>query len=106
MSIINTTDENFENHVLKNKKPVLTDFWASWCAPGLQLAPILEEIAKEMEDKIVVVKHDIDNFPNQPTRYAVRGIPTMLLFKDGELKSTKVGVSTKSNIVSWINENI
>jgi len=106
MTIINTTDENFENDVLKNKKPVLVDFWATWCTPCLQLSPILQEIAKEMEDKIVVVKHDIDNFPNQPTRYGVRGIPTMLLFKDGELKSTKVGSTTKSNIISFINENI
>ena len=106
MSIINTTDENFEKDVLKNQKPVLTDFWASWCSPCLQLAPILEEIAEEMKDQIVIAKHNIDDHPNQPSRFGVRGIPTMLLFKNGELKSTKVGATTKSNVITWIKENI
>ena len=106
MPVINTTDENFEKDVLKNQKPVLTDFWASWCGPCLQLAPILEEIAEEMKDKIVVAKHNIDDHPNQPTRFGVRGIPTMLLFKNGELAGTKVGVTTKSNILDFIKENI
>ena len=106
MVIINTTDENFEKNVLKNQKPVLTDFWASWCGPCLQLAPILEEIAEEMKDKIVVAKHNIDDHPNQPTRFGVRGIPTMLLFKNGELAGTQVGVTTKSNIIAFIKKNI
>ena len=106
MTIINTTDENFEKDVLKNQKPVLTDFWASWCSPCLQLAPILEEIAEEMKDQIVIAKHNIDDHPNQPSRFGVRGIPTMLLFKNGELKSTKVGATTKSNVITWIKENI
>ena len=106
MSIINTTDENFEKDVLKNQKPVLTDFWASWCSPCLQLAPILEEIAEEMKDQIVIAKHNIDDHPNQPTRFGVRGIPTMLLFKNGELVGTQVGVTTKSNILNFIKKNI
>ena len=106
MSIINTTDENFEKDVLKNQKPVLTDFWASWCAPCRQLAPILEEIAEEMKDQIVIAKHNIDDHPNQPTRFGVRGIPTMLLFKNGELAGTQVGVTTKSNILNFIKKNI
>ena len=106
MPIINTTDENFEKEVLKNQKPVLTDFWASWCAPCVQLAPILEEIAEEMKDQIVVAKHNIDDHPNQPTRFGVRGIPTMLLFKNGELAGTQVGVTTKSNILAFIKKNI
>ena len=106
MAIINTSDESFEKDVLKNKKPVLTDFWASWCGPCLSLAPILVEIAEEMKDQIVIAKHNIDDHPNQPSRYGVRGIPTMLLFKNGELAGTQVGVTTKSNIIAFIKKNI
>ena len=106
MPIINTSDESFEKDVLKSKKPVLTDFWAPWCSPCLQLAPILEEIAEEMKDQIVIAKHNIDDHPNQPTRFGVRGIPTMLLFKNGELAGTQVGVTTKSNILAFIKKNI
>ena len=84
----------------------LVDFWAEWCAPCKQVAPILDEISNEMSDQIVIAKHNIDEQPNIPTKYGVRGIPTMLIFKGGELISTKVGASTKSNIVSWIKENI
>ena len=102
----NVTDENFEKEVLKSDKPVVVDFWAEWCGPCKQVAPILEEISNEMKDQIVVAKHNIDEQPNQPTKWGIRGIPTMLLFKDKELKATKVGATTKSNIVSWIKENI
>ena len=106
MATKNITDENFESEVLKSKRLTLVDFWAEWCGPCKQLGPILEEISNEMSDQVVFAKHNIDDHPNQPTKYGVRGIPTMLLFKDGELKSTKVGVTTKSNIVSWIKDNI
>ena len=106
MSIINVTDENFETQVIKATKPTLVDFWAEWCGPCKQIGPILEEISDELKEHVVVAKHNIDEHPNQPTKYGVRGIPTMLLFKDGELKATKVGATTKSNIVSWIKENI
>ena len=101
----NVTDENFEAEVLKAAKPTLVDFWAEWCNPCKQIGPILEEISNEMSE-IVIAKHNIDEHPNQPTKYGVRGIPTMLLFKGGELKATKVGATTKSHIVSWIKENI
>ena len=74
--------------------------------PCKQIGPILEEISNEMSNEVVIAKHNIDEHPNQPTKYGVRGIPTMLLFKDGELKGTKVGATTKSNIISWIKENI
>ena len=106
MTTKHTTDENFETEVLKVNQPTLVDFWAEWCGPCKQVAPILEEISNEMKDQIVIAKLNIDEHPNQPTKYGVRGIPTMLLFKGGELKATKVGATTKSNIVSWIKENI
>jgi len=102
----NVTDENFETEVLKANLPVICDFWAAWCSPCLQIAPVLEEISNEMNSEVIVAKHNIDDHPNQPTKYGVRGIPTMLLFKGGELKATKVGATTKSNIVSWIKDNI
>jgi|TARA_B110000967_G_C18710776_1_gene472584 thioredoxin 1 len=100
------TDENFETDVIKASMPTVVDFWAEWCGPCKQIGPILEEISDEMKDQVVIAKHNIDEEPNAPTKYGVRGIPTMLLFKDGQLKATKVGATTKSNIVSWITENI
>ena len=106
MATVNVTDENFDVEVLKSEKPILVDFWAEWCGPCKQIGPTLEEISDEMANEIIVAKHNIDNEPNTPTKWGVRGIPTMLLFKGGELKSTKVGATTKSNIVSWIKENI
>ena len=106
MATVSVTDDNFEAEVLKSEKPTLVDFWAEWCGPCKQIGPILEEISDEMSDQVVVAKHNIDDHPNQPTKYGVRGIPTMLLFKAGELKATKVGATTKSNIVSWIKESI
>ena len=95
MATKNITDESFEVDVLKSSLPTVVDFWAEWCGPCKQVAPILEEISNEMIGKVVVAKHNIDQEPNMPTRYGVRGIPTMLIFKDGELKATKVGVTTK-----------
>jgi len=106
MATVNVTDENFDTEVLKSGKPILVDFWAEWCGPCKQIGPTLEEISNEMSNEITIAKHNIDNEPNTPTKYGVRGIPTMLLFKGGELKATKVGATTKSNIVSWIKENI
>ena len=100
------TDESFETDVVKAAIPTIVDFWAEWCGPCKQIGPVLEEISEEMKDQVVIAKHNIDEEPNAPTKYGVRGIPTMLLFKDGQLKATKVGATTKSNIVSWIKENI
>jgi thioredoxin 1 len=106
MATVNVTDDNFDTEVLKSSKPIVVDFWAEWCGPCKQIGPTLEEISDEMKDQVIIAKHNIDNVPNTPTKYGVRGIPTMLLFKDGELKSTKVGAKPKSDIVTWIKENI
>ena len=106
MATLKVTDEKFEEQVLKNEKPVLVDFWAEWCGPCKMVGPILEEISEEMANDIVIAKHDIDSEPNMPTKYGVRGIPTMLLFKGGELKATKVGATPQSDIVAFIKENI
>ena len=106
MTTKNVTDENFETEVLKASKPTLVDFWAEWCGPCKQIAPTLEEISEEMSEQVTIAKLNIDQEINSGTKYGIRGIPTMLLFKDGELKATKVGATTKSNIVSWIKENI
>ena len=99
-------DSNFQEIVLNSDKPVMVDFWAEWCGPCKQIGPALEEISDEMKEKVIIAKHNIDQEPNTPTKYGIRGIPTMLLFKGGELKATKVGATTKSNILDWIKENI
>ena len=107
MAVVHVSDtKTWETDVIGSSTPVFVDFWAEWCGPCKQIAPILEEISNEMQDQVVVAKHNIDQHPNQRTKYGVRGIPTMLLFKDGELKSTKVGAIPKSEVVSWIKENI
>ena len=106
MATINVTDENFDEKVLKSDKPVLVDFWAEWCGPCKMVGPILEEISNEMSDQVIIAKLDIDKEVNTGSRYSIRGIPTMLLFSNGEVKSTKVGATPKSDIVSWIEENI
>ena len=106
MATVSVTDDNFDTEVLKSSKPIVVDFWAEWCGPCKQIGPTLEEISDEMADQVIIAKHNIDNEPNTPTKYGVRGIPTMLLFSGGELKATKVGATPKSDIVSWIKENI
>ena len=106
MATVNVTDDSFDKEVLKSSKPIVVDFWAEWCGPCKQIAPTLEEISEEMSDQVTIAKLNIDSELNSGTKYGIRGIPTMLLFKDGELKATKVGATTKSNIISWIKENI
>ena len=106
MATVSVTDDNFDTEVLKSSKPIVVDFWAEWCGPCKQIGPTLEEISDEMKDQVVIAKHNIDLEPNIPTKYGIKGIPTMLLFKSGELKATKVGATTKSNIIAWIKENI
>jgi thioredoxin 1 len=101
-----TSDDSFENDVLKSGRPVLVDFWAEWCGPCKQIGPALEEISNEMGDRVTVVKLNIDENPGVPTRFGVRGIPTLMVFKDGKVASTKVGAMPKSKIVEWLNESV
>ena len=106
MATINVTDASFEEEVLKSDKPVVLDFWAPWCGPCKQIGPSLEEISDEMADKITVAKINIDENPNTPTQFGVRGIPTMLVFKNGEAAATKVRAVSKTAIVEWIEDSI
>ena len=100
------TDESFDAEVLNAEGPVLVDFWAEWCGPCKQIGPSLEEIDSEMGDKITVAKVNIDDNPNTPSKYGVRGIPTLILFKNGEVASTKVGALPKSQLVDWVESEI
>ncbi len=100
------TDDSFENDVLKADGPIVVDFWAEWCGPCKQIGPALEEISKEMEGRVTIAKVNIDENPATPTKYGVRGIPTLIMFKGGEVASTKVGAVPKSNIVEWVEQNI
>lgn len=95
-------DSEFENEVKNSDVPVLIDFFAEWCAPCRQLGPILEDLSKEMEGKIKIVKMNIDDSPETPTSFGVRGIPTMMIFKNGEAVATKVGALPKSKVTEWI----
>lgn len=97
-----TTDADFEKDVLKSGTPVLVDFWAEWCGPCRQLAPIVDEVSEEFKDKISVYKVNIDENPETPSSYGVRGIPTLIIFKDGEVAATKVGSLPKSALTEWV----
>ena len=106
MSTFNTNDENFENDIQESSSLVLVDFWAEWCGPCKQIGPILEQIAKEQESKIKVIKINIDENPQTPQKYGVRGIPTLMLFKEGKLLDTKVGSLPKSALETWLQPNL
>jgi thioredoxin 1 len=95
-------DDNFDIDVLGSDKPVLVDFWAEWCGPCKMIGPALEEISDELGAQVNVVKLNIDDHPDTPTKYGVRGIPTMILFKNGEIVDTKVGASPKAEIKRWL----
>lgn len=100
--IVYVTDDTFESEVLQSDLPVLVDYWAEWCGPCKMIAPILDEIVAEYEGKIKITKVNIDDNPGTPPRYGIRGIPTLMIFKDGEVEATKVGALTKSQLVAFI----
>jgi len=106
MATQKVSDDSFESDVLKSDTPVLVDFWAEWCGPCKQIAPALEEIATEFSDRVTVAKINIDENPQTPTKYRVRGIPTLLLFKDGEVAAMKVGTAPKSDLANWVESNL
>jgi len=104
--IVHTTDATFSQDVLKSDKPVLLDFWAEWCGPCKMIAPILDEIATEYSDKIKVAKLNIDENPQTPPKFGIRGIPTLILFKNGTVEAQKVGAVSKSQLSAFLDTNL
>jgi thioredoxin 1 len=104
--MVHVTDENFESEVLNSSEPVLVDYWAEWCGPCKMIAPILDEIAEEYAGKIRVAKLNIDDNPQTPPKYGIRGIPTLMLFKGGNVEATKVGALSKSQLTAFIDSNL
>ena len=105
-SVLHVTDADFNDTVIKSGTPVLVDYWAEWCGPCKMIAPVLDEIATEYTGKLTVTKLNIDDNPATPQHYGVRGIPTLMIFKDGEVEATKVGALTKSQLADFIDNNI
>ena len=105
-SIIHLTDETFNEKVLDSNIPVLVDYWAEWCGPCKMIAPILESLVEEYVGKLVIAKHNIDDNPQTPAKYGVRGIPTLMIFKDGNIEATKVGALSKSQLAAFIDSTI
>jgi thioredoxin 1 len=106
VNIVHVTDSSFEEEVLKSDMPVIVDYWAEWCGPCKAIAPVLEEIAGEYQGKLVVAKMDVDNNQQTPQKYVVRGIPTLMIFKDGDVIGTKVGQLSKYQLTAFIDSTI
>ena len=104
--IVHISDESFEEEVLQSKRPVLIDYWAEWCGPCKMIAPVLDEIATEYSDRLKVVKLNIDDNPQTPPKYGIRGIPTLMVFKNGQVEATKVGVVSKVQLTAFLDDSI
>ncbi|HAO32664.1 MAG TPA: thioredoxin TrxA [Candidatus Competibacter sp.] len=104
--ILHITDDSFEAEVLKADKPVLVDYWAEWCGPCRMIAPILDEIAGQYEDRIKICKLNVDENQNTPPKYGIRGIPTLMLFRNGNVEATKVGALSKSQLVAFLDSSL
>tara|TARA_B100001769_G_scaffold273879_1_gene271019 strand:+ start:1345 stop:1671 length:327 start_codon:yes stop_codon:yes gene_type:complete len=105
-TILKLTDAEFETQVIKSEKPILVDYWAEWCGPCKMIAPVLEEVAEDLSDKVLIGKLNVDENSQTPPKYGIRGIPTLMLFKNGEVVGTQVGAISKSDLVSFIEDNI
>ena len=103
--ILNLNEDNFEKIVNDSKLPLIIDFWAEWCAPCKAIAPILDELAVELNEKLLIGKVNLDENQDLAMKYSIRSIPTILFFKDGELKDTKVGLASKTDLISWVDQN-
>ena len=104
--IVHISDESFEEEVLQSERPVLIDYWAEWCGPCKMFAPVLDEIATEYSDRLKVVKLNIDDNPQTPPKYGIRGIPTLMVFKNGQVEATKVGAVSKAQLTAFLDENL
>lgn len=105
-NIVKTSDDSFQSDVLSAKGPILVDYWAEWCGPCKQIAPVLDEIADEFDGQLTIAKLNVDENPNTPPRYGIRGIPTLMLFKDGEVAATKVGAVSKGQLTEFISQHL
>jgi thioredoxin 1 len=106
MATKTVTDASFHDDVIRADQPVLVDFWAEWCGPCRMIAPALEELSSELGDRLTIAKLNIDDNPEAPSRYGVRGIPTMILFRNGEPAATKIGAEPKTRIQGWLEEQL
>ncbi len=103
---IQVTDADFEATVLNSDRPVVADFWAEWCGPCKQIGPALEELASDLDGKVTIVKINIDDNPNVPVKYGIRSIPTLMMFKGGEVASTQIGATSKGKLAEWIESGV